>query len=398
LRFFTYIRVSRPAAQTQDRYALTLFSISMSNLKYMLLILAILTVQSCISDKTNSEEVEAAEVEINEILRISNDNIQGRSDLILGAPYRTLTDHEKNIYTLDSQQNKIFKFDSTGQFINTFGQRGSGPGEFQSISGMLLTDAHQLMVLDFPSQQYTVFNADGSVAGISSLKQPYAPFKPIIISNELLLPWVENGKIIHSLELENNEITNRFIDVEDVLQTNEEYEQWLLSNNTGSLLALSNDRIVFTPTHYSGNIHVYDKIDDRWVASEQIPGHRQIDQAFTIHETTDKPHRRSQTIFPQSDSIIGFELHSWSMGLFALNNGKFAHLSLTNIGLDGDQMKLVVEIFESEEMRLERFVITDQLSITAMPEQIPVWMDRGGYLYIADMRGEPALRKLELVW
>jgi hypothetical protein len=145
-------------------------------------------------------------------------------------------------------------------------------------------------------------------------------------------------------------------------------------------------------------VYLYENTENQWIAGENITGYREIDQTFTIHETKNEPHSRAQTIIPHGNSIIGIELHSWSMGLFALKDGKFAHLSLTNIGLDRDQMNLVIEIFDSEEKGLERFIITDQLSLTAMPDQIPVWMDLDGYLYIADMRGEPAIRKIELVW
>jgi len=366
--------------------------------KYLFLIIICISLKGCFADDLEERQVESIKIEFNEILNISNHNVQGVDDLLLGAPHQTITDVESNIYTLDSQQKMIFKFDSTGNFIGTYGKEGKGPGEFQSVNGMLINDDNQLMVLDFPSQRYTVFNDDRSI-DTNMLENPYARFKPIINSTHLLLPWVENGKIIHSYDLEKNEITNRFIDVENVLQTDEEYERRLLSQNTGSLLSLSEDRIVFTPIHYNGNIFVYDKVDGHWEASEHLSGYRQIDQTFTIHETIGKPHKRAQTIIPQSNSIIGIELNSWSIGLFNLNDDKFAHVSFSN-GLEGGQINLVIEIFDSDKGELEKFTTTDQFSFTSLPEheQVPVWMDHNEHLYIADRRSEPSIRKFELSW
>lgn len=40
------------------------------------------------------------------------------------------TDFEGNLYTIDSSRNKIFKFDSKGIFVKSFGRSGQGPGEF----------------------------------------------------------------------------------------------------------------------------------------------------------------------------------------------------------------------------------------------------------------------------
>lgn len=370
----------------------------MLNINYILFMSVLFALQGSISDETDIVEVEATEVELNEILNISNNDIQEKNDLVLGVPFQTLTDQDNNIYTRDPQQNKIFKFDSSGQLINVFGGSGSGPGEFQSITGMLFTNDRQLMVLDFSSRRYTLFNTDGKVDVITSLEHPYASFKPIIYSNYLLLPWIENGKIIHSFDLDQGKITDRFVNIEDILQTEEEFERSLLRQNPGSILALPDDRIVFISTHYNGMMHVYENKDDQWIVSDHISGYRQIQQSFSIHETERQPHSRAQMMFPQGELIVGIELHSWSMGLFGLKDDKFAHVSLTNIGLEGDQMNLIIEIFDSAEGKLEKFTVIDQMSLTARPEQIPVWMDVNGNLYISDMRNEPALRKFELVW
>lgn len=50
----------------------------------------------------------------------------------LGISVRNVTlDRFGNVYNLDRQQQKIFKFDSKGKYLKTIGQKGTGPGEFQ---------------------------------------------------------------------------------------------------------------------------------------------------------------------------------------------------------------------------------------------------------------------------
>jgi len=65
----------------------------------------------------NKDSIES--VEINEVLRISSENVENsESDLIFNSPYRTVTDQNGFIYTLDPSQKIIFKFDDEGNFID----------------------------------------------------------------------------------------------------------------------------------------------------------------------------------------------------------------------------------------------------------------------------------------
>ena len=59
--------------------------------------------------------------------------------LFFGQVSSILTDKE-NIYAKDSKQHVMFRFNKDGEFLNTIGRRGGGPGEYPNIGRTFLGD------------------------------------------------------------------------------------------------------------------------------------------------------------------------------------------------------------------------------------------------------------------
>jgi len=75
-------------------------------------------------------------------------------------------DDEGNLYVADSGWNKIFKFDSNGKFLMSFGREGQGPGEFmgQRMSNHLkisFGNDGKLYVNDPGNSRISVFTKEG---------------------------------------------------------------------------------------------------------------------------------------------------------------------------------------------------------------------------------------------
>jgi hypothetical protein len=75
-------------------------------------------------------------------------------------------DDENNLYVADSGWNKIFKFDSQGHFLESFGRAGQGPGEFMAIPQSMplrisFGNDRKLYVLDSANQRISVFTKEG---------------------------------------------------------------------------------------------------------------------------------------------------------------------------------------------------------------------------------------------
>lgn len=69
-------------------------------------------------------------------------------------------DAESNIYFASNEQ--LFKFDKRGNFIQTIGQKGQGPGEYQSISGLRILNSGEISFYDFGNVKFLLFNKDGT--------------------------------------------------------------------------------------------------------------------------------------------------------------------------------------------------------------------------------------------
>ena len=73
-----------------------------------------------------------------------------------------------NIVVADGQNMELRVFDPTGSFLASHGQRGSGPGEFQAISG-LFPAKDTFRVLDGRSRRMTTLDAAFRVVGTSAV-------------------------------------------------------------------------------------------------------------------------------------------------------------------------------------------------------------------------------------
>ncbi len=68
-------------------------------------------------------------------------------------------DSEKNIYVVELGNYRIQKFDSSGQYLQTIGRKGQGPGEFSGPLGLVIDQQHNLYVKEYRKIQK--FNKEG---------------------------------------------------------------------------------------------------------------------------------------------------------------------------------------------------------------------------------------------
>lgn len=78
-------------------------------------------------------------------------------------------DDDGRIYVLDSMAREIRIFDPDGRFVSAFGQRGSGPGELNSPSSVLIGRGDTILVPDVGNGRVQRFLPDGSPAGHSPM-------------------------------------------------------------------------------------------------------------------------------------------------------------------------------------------------------------------------------------
>lgn len=76
-------------------------------------------------------------------------------------PLDLVVDSEGSIFILDMGMNHIKKYDSSGNFVKTIGQKGQGPGEFESIIKMEIDEKDNIYVIDIYGR-VQVFDTDGN--------------------------------------------------------------------------------------------------------------------------------------------------------------------------------------------------------------------------------------------
>ena len=72
---------------------------------------------------------------------------------------RIAVGREGNIYALDIRKNQVFRFDRTGEYIDKFGGKGQGPGEFERPAYILIDNRQNIFVSE--NRKIQIFNNQG---------------------------------------------------------------------------------------------------------------------------------------------------------------------------------------------------------------------------------------------
>ena len=83
-------------------------------------------------------------------------------NLAFHIPSDIATDDQGNIYILDAGNHRIQKFDSDGNYIETIGSRGQGPGEFYLPLSLEVDPRGYLYVSDPQNQRVQILKPDGT--------------------------------------------------------------------------------------------------------------------------------------------------------------------------------------------------------------------------------------------
>ena len=90
-------------------------------------------------------------------------------------------DSKGNIYL--SSREQLFKFDNKGNFIKVIGRKGQGPGEYQNVDRLRITDAGTISVYDSANAKFLFFNPDGSLREEKKKTSRIFTFEGIYLDN-----------------------------------------------------------------------------------------------------------------------------------------------------------------------------------------------------------------------
>lgn len=109
---------------------------------------------SCTSKKQSTEGSELAKLTLTSNLNISAEN----SDILIGTISGVATDGGGRIYAADTKLQKIHIFSSDGEYVDSLGHKGKGPGEFLRMDPNIRVKADTLYVHDKGNEHISLFN------------------------------------------------------------------------------------------------------------------------------------------------------------------------------------------------------------------------------------------------
>lgn len=108
---------------------------------------------------------------------------------------------EGDIFVLDYQHKQVFMFGSDGSYIQSIGQAGAGPGEFE-FPEAIVTDDHDRLIVADAKLRISVFALhEGTNALESAIMLAFSPKDMCIANGQLFLAgaWLDQGnRYVHS--------------------------------------------------------------------------------------------------------------------------------------------------------------------------------------------------------
>ncbi|MDZ7289474.1 MAG: NHL repeat-containing protein [candidate division KSB1 bacterium] len=110
------------------------------------------------------------------------------------------TDSKGNIYILDDYHSGIWKFDTQGKYLLTFGKSGRKNGELGHPTDLIIDSQDNLYVLEGGNRRVSKFNRLGKFIASFKLNGavPFWDLKGVLIpQDQLLISFYKDGKIFH---------------------------------------------------------------------------------------------------------------------------------------------------------------------------------------------------------
>lgn len=101
-------------------------------------------------------------------------------------------DQEGNIFVIRwrSDENYIFKFDSTGNFMKSFLRFGQGPGEIEWGGTVLINPQGEIIAKDPSKEKFLVYDRDGNFLRETHMKKIYSPIP--LKNGRYFIRWLED--------------------------------------------------------------------------------------------------------------------------------------------------------------------------------------------------------------
>ncbi|HEU4631071.1 MAG TPA: 6-bladed beta-propeller [Gemmatimonadaceae bacterium] len=100
--------------------------------------------------------------------------LEGPEAYTFGSIDAIAPDADGRVYVWDELSHSVRLYDADGRFVRQIGRRGSGPGEYQNLAGLLVVDG-QLVFWDRQTQHASVYDSSGTLVRSWAATYPEPP-------------------------------------------------------------------------------------------------------------------------------------------------------------------------------------------------------------------------------
>jgi DNA-binding beta-propeller fold protein YncE len=94
-------------------------------------------------------------------------------------------DKDDNVYITDGYINsRVARYDKNGNWLGSWGEPGSGPGQFNTLHSIAIDSQNRIYVADRGNARIQVLDTTGKVLNIIKIDVPVAPHSPAAIGNQ----------------------------------------------------------------------------------------------------------------------------------------------------------------------------------------------------------------------
>jgi hypothetical protein len=264
-------------------------------------------------------------VELVEVDVIGEDVGDGQLAPVFATVTNVITDAAASVYVYDSKTSSIHIFDSQFNYQESIGGRGSGLGEFMSVTvSRPLADGRVLFV---DAYQKRVSWWDPAAETMTTTRVTYTSFDALVETSDSTFIAYEFNRdaperpLFYVLDTNLDSKLSNFGGFNQIRRDTSALSKLLMEQ--GNLLARRAGDILFAPNAYEGIVYNYERAGQSWTLSRRIIG-RTVDRAY---ETIDPQRTSPGLVFTLRGRKMYGRLRSGSSLLAELRDGRIVHLS-----------------------------------------------------------------------
>lgn len=265
-----------------------------------ILLMGILLMSACEEKQQDGNSIDPGiPLTLEENLVIASGDEQDDAPLLPFVTNLTVDD-EGNIYVYAGSDgvNMIHKYNSSGEYLQTIGREGRGPGEHLYVSDLYVDSKNRLITADRENARISIFDEEynvlsiQSLSGISNVHQiGETPDGKFVLSG-----WnSERARMLHVMETGFEGYDKSLISPDSLAVYDDDAtaKQWV-ARETGYFHFSDEDRLYFIPSHYDGTIYEYAKGQQgSWSQRERHQGYASIDPPLEFNQmSADMPQNR----------------------------------------------------------------------------------------------------------